>query len=98
MDYRQRLVDAAVADLRYQLDPESVAQSGTHVQIEGSFKMARMIEAIMRVAIDPSEAMIEEVARSIAPNSEEWPDYRDMAIDAIAAVRGSILSQLDPLP
>lgn len=98
MDYRQRLVDAAVAELRYQLDENAVAQLGTHVQIEGSFKMARVIEAVMRVAFTENDAIIDEVAKAIAPDREEWSDCREMATDAIAGVRGSILSQLDPLP
>ena len=98
MDYRQRLVDAAVAELRYQLDETAVAQHGTHVQVEGSFKMARVIEAVMRVAFTDNDAIIDEVAKSIALGGEEWSDCRETASDAIVAVRGSILSQLDPLP
>lgn len=98
VDYRQRLVDTAVAELRYQLDADTVAQHGTHVQVDGSFKMARVIEAVMRVAFTENDAIIDEVAKSIAPNREEWFDWRDAATDAIAAVRGSILAQLDPLP
>jgi hypothetical protein len=98
MEYRQRLVDAAVVELRNQLGEEAVDQHGTRVQIEGSFKMARVIEAVMRVALTGNDAIIDEVAKSIAPIREEWPDCRKTATDAIAGVRGSILSQLDPLP
>ncbi|MGN6096617.1 MAG: hypothetical protein ACTHP8_10315 [Bosea sp. (in: a-proteobacteria)] len=96
--YRQHLVDAAVAELRYQLDPDSVAQHGTHVQVDGSFKMARVIEAVMRVAFTENDAIIDEVAKAITPAGEEWSDWREAATDAIAGVRGSILAQLDPLP
>src|SRR3546814_2559830 len=70
--YRQHLVDAAVAELRYQLDPDSVAQHGTHVQVDGSFKMARVIEAVMRVAFTENDAIIDEVAKAITPAGEEW--------------------------
>jgi hypothetical protein len=98
MDYRQRLVDAAVAELRNQLGVEAVDQNGTHVQIEGSFKMARVIEAVMRIAFDQNDAIVEEVAKSIAPAGDDWTASRETAVDALAGVRGSILSQLDPLP
>src|SRR3546814_5177511 len=86
--YRQHLVDAAVAELRYQLDPDSVAQHGTHVQVDGSFKMARVIEAVMRVAFTENDAIIDEVAKAITPAGEEWSDWREAATDAIAGVRG----------
>src|SRR3546814_4726278 len=84
--YRQHLVDAAVAELRYQLDPDSVAQHGTHVQVDGSFKMARVIEAVMRVAFTENDAIIDEVAKAITPAGEEWSDWREAATDAIAGV------------
>jgi hypothetical protein len=98
MEYRERLVDAAVAELRYQLDEHAVAQHGTLVQVDGSLKMARVIEAVMRVAFTDNDAIIDEVAKAIAPDREEWSDSREIAIDAITGVCGSILFQLDPLP
>lgn len=97
MEYRQRLVDAAVEQLRY-LTGEQVDQHGTFVQVESGFKMARVIEAVMRVAFDDNEPLIRELAISITPPGEDWADYRDQAVDGLVAVRGSILSQLDPLP
>src|SRR3546814_20107676 len=69
--YRQHLVDAAVAELRYQLDPDSVAQHGTHVQVDGSFKMARVIEAVMRVVFTDNDAIIEEDAKAITTDGED---------------------------
>jgi len=68
------------------------------VQIDGSFKMARVIEAVMRVALTENDAIIDEVAKAITPAGEEWSDWREAAVDAVAGVRGSILAQLDPLP
>lgn len=98
MDYRQRVADAAVVELRHQLGAESVDQDGTHVQVDGGFKMARLAEAIIRVSVDDLDPIIDEVAKTISPRPDEWESYRDTAVDAIAAVRGAILAMLDPLP
>src|SRR3546814_20960634 len=96
--YRQHLVDAAVAELRYQLDPDSVAPHGTHMQVDGSFKMARVIEAVKRVAFTENDAIIDEVAKAITPAGEEWSDWREGATEAIAGVRRLLLDQLNRLP
>lgn len=98
MEYRQKVVDAAVAELRYQLGEEAVDQHGTRVQIEGSFKMARVVEAVIRAALDDDGAIVEEVARNIAPDAKDWVAYADTATDALAAACSAILAQLDPLP
>ncbi|RYM09227.1 hypothetical protein [Sphingobium cupriresistens] len=98
MGYRQRIADAAVADVRYQLDPQYVGQEGTSVQIEGSFRISRVAEAIIKAALIPEELIIEEVAKAITPSGHAWEGYREPAVDAIAAVRGAILTLLDPLP
>lgn len=98
MEYRQKVVDAAVAELRYQLGDDAVDQYGTRVQIEGSFKMARVIEAIIRAALDNNAAVVEEIARNIAPDSNDWETHADTATDALVAARSAILTQLDPLP
>lgn len=98
MEYRQKVVDAAVAELRYQLGEDAVDQHGTRVQIEGSFKMARVVEAIIRTALDDNAAIVEEIARNIAPDSNDWEIYVDTATDALTAACSAILAQLDPLP
>lgn len=98
MDYRQKVVDAAVAELRHQLGERSVEQTGTKVEIDGYFKMARVAEAIVRAALAQDDAIIEEVARNIAPTAAEWQDHTSAAIDALTAARAAILSRLDPLP
>lgn len=97
-DYRQYLVDAAVEEIRRQLGAESVSQSGTHVQVDGPVKMARVIEAIAQAIARRTEDMVEEVARSVAPRVEDWEDDRPTAVAAICAVCGFLQSELDPLP
>ena len=65
-DFRQQVVDAAVRELRHQLGDGSVDQHGTRVQVDGSFKMARVAEYILRTALDSrDERIIEEVARAL---------------------------------
>ena len=97
-DYRQYLVDAAVEEIRRQLGAESVFQNGTHVQIEGPVKMARVIEAVARAIAHRTDDMVEEVARSIAPRVEDWEDEEPTAVAAICAMCGFLQSALDPLP
>lgn len=98
MDYWQRVADAAVADIDYQMEGIGVQQHGASVQIDGSFKILRVAEAIVKAAIVPEEGIVEEVAKAITPRGEEWASYKDVATDALAAVRGAILTMLDPLP
>ncbi|EIZ79241.1 hypothetical protein WSK_2086 [Novosphingobium sp. Rr 2-17] len=98
MEYRQRVVDAAVKELRYQLGDGAVDQYGTKVEIEGSVKMSRVAEAIIRAALTSEDAIIEEIARNIAPDATDWEAYKDTATDALIAARSAILVQLDPLP
>ena len=86
IDYRQTIVDAAVKELRHQLGDDEVSQ-------------ARVAEHVLRAALDTSnEKLVQEVARAIAPNSNDWEEYRLQAMDAIAAMWGETISILDPLP
>lgn len=96
MDYRNRFVASAVSELRHQLGPEAVEHHGTSVQVEDSFNMARLAEAVIKGAVFPNTAIVEEVARTLAPAGEDWEGYRDPAEDVLAAIRGAILTQLDP--
>lgn len=97
MDLRQKVADAAVAELRVQLDTDGVDQCGTWVQADGMFRMVGVAEAIIRVALDRSNAdLVEEVARGIG--GSEWQSYLLQAGDAITGARGALLEQLDPLP
>ncbi len=99
IDYRQTIVDAAVKELRHQLGDDEVSQDGTYVQVESGFKMARVAEQILRAALDSNnEKLVQEVARAIAPNSDDWEKHRLQAIDAITAMWGETISMLDPLP
>lgn len=98
MNFRQKVVDAAVVELRHQLGDRSVEQSGTKLEIDGYFKMARVAEAIIRAALAHDDAIVEEIARNIAPDAADWQDHTGTAIDALTAARAAILSRLDPLP
>lgn len=98
MDYRQKVVDAAVAELRHQLGVGSVSQSGTSLEVDGYFKMARVAEAVIRAALAHDDAIVEEIARNIAPTAADWQSNTHTAIDALTAARAAILSRLDPLP
>jgi hypothetical protein len=95
-DFRQKVTDAALDELRRQLGDESVSSHGTSVEIDGSFRMVRVIDAIIRAAVSDHAAIVEEVARTLG--GEDWEDRTDDAADAISAVRGRILEMLDPLP
>ncbi|WBQ17859.1 hypothetical protein [Sphingobium yanoikuyae] len=96
-DYRQKVTDAAVRELRYQMGDDSVDARGTSVQIDGSFRMARVIEAIIRAAIDDKNPkIVEEVARTMA--GDHWQSVTSEAGEAIMAVRCRIIDLLDPLP
>ncbi|KQN09956.1 hypothetical protein ASE85_03230 [Sphingobium sp. Leaf26] len=98
-DLRQFVTDAAVKELRTQLGDESADNHGTSVQVEGSFRMVRVADAIIRAAVDTHDPIIQEVARTLAGGlGEDWEDYRGEAADVIGAVRGRILAMLDPLP
>jgi len=97
MDFRQKVVDAAVAELRMQLDGDSVSQKGTWVNIDGMFRMARVSEAVIRAALDCSnKSLVEEVARSLG--GCEWQSNLLRAEDAINGAKGALLAQMDPLP
>lgn len=96
-DFRQQVVDAAVRELRHQLGDGSVDQHGTRVQVDGSFKMARVAEYILRTALDSrDERIIEEVAKCIARNGRDWEESRDQAIDAITSMYGIMTALIDP--
>ena len=72
LDYRQYLVDAAVEEMSRQLGSDHVIQHGTRVDLDGSIKMARVLEAVFRAIFDRSDAMVEEIARSLAPAQQSW--------------------------
>ena len=96
-DFRQQVVDAAVRELRHQLGDGSVDQDGTRVQVDGSFKMARVAEYILRTALDSrDERIIEEVAKGIARDGRDWEESRDQAIDAITSMYGIMTALIDP--
>jgi hypothetical protein len=57
-----------------------------------------VVEAIIRAAVITDPAIVEEVAKSVAPRTEDWESFTDTAIDALNATQGIILSLLDPLP
>lgn len=97
MDLRQKVADAAVAELRVQLHADDIEQLGTSVQAAGMFRIIGVAEAIIRAALDASNRpLVEEVARSIG--GHEWQSYLSQAEDAIIGARGGLLAQLDPLP
>jgi hypothetical protein len=98
MDYRQYLVDAAVEEIRRQLGGECVSQHGTHVQVDGPIKMARVLEAVVTAISHQPDGMIEEVARSLAPSVQAWQEEEPYALGAIGAVCGFLQAKLDPLP
>lgn len=96
-DFRQQVVDAAVRELRHQLGDDSVDAHGTLVQVDGSFKMARVAEYILRTALDSrDERIIEEVAKGIARDGRDWEEFRDQAIDAITSMYGIMTALIDP--
>lgn len=98
LDYRQYLVDAAVEEMSRQLGSDHVTQHGTRVDFDGSIKMARVLEAVFRAMFDRSDAMVEEIARSLAPAQQSWEEYRGLATDAVSGMTGFLLDVLDPLP
>lgn len=98
LEFRQKVVDAAIEEMRRQLGQEFVQVHGTRVDIEGSFKMARVLEAAFAAAFDGNPGLIEEVARSLAPVGDEWENHVDPATDAVMSVAGYIASRIDPLP
>ncbi|MDH2134939.1 hypothetical protein N5J77_27790 [Sphingobium yanoikuyae] len=96
-DFRQQVVDAAVRELRHQLGDDSVDAHGTLVQVDGSFKMARVCEYVLRTALDSrDERIIEEVAKGIARDGRDWEEFRDQAIDAITSMFGIVTALMDP--
>lgn len=99
-DLRQFVTDAAVKELRTQLSDDSVDAHGTSVQVDGSFRMVRLVEAIVRASVDEHPEIVEEVARTIATGEygANWEEHKDEAVLIICAVRSRILSMLDPLP
>lgn len=98
-DYRQLLVNAAVAELRSQLGGDCVRLDGTRVQVEGTFKMARVIEAVMNVALSGREPeIIATAVRYLTLGEASRFDPEDMAADLLLDVLGHITDTLDPLP
>ena len=96
-DFRQRVVDSAVKELRHQLGDDSVDARDTFVQVEGGFKMARVCEYVLRTALDSrDERIIEEVAKGIARDGRGWEEFRDQAIDAITSMYGIVTALMDP--
>ena len=99
MDYRQLVVDAAVVELRSQLGVEDVQQDGTHVQAEGSFKMARVIEAALRVALTTdNDPLIAVIVKALKAERGSPGQIRDEAADVLYDIVGAVQARLDPLP
>ena len=95
-NFRQMLVDAAVADLRHQLgDDVSISVHGSRVQLDETFNMARVIEHVFRKAFADSSLFTEEVARGIGERSEDWEEHVGEAQAAIAGVYGVLMSRLN---
>ena len=95
----QRLVNAAVAELRSQLGEDGVRLEGTRVHVEDTFKMARVIEAVMNVALSGREPeIIATAVRYLTLGEANRFDPEDMAADLLLDVQGIILDKLDPLP
>lgn len=95
--FRKMVVDAAVRELRHQIDERSVEQSGSFIQVDSGFKMGRLAEAIINAALDPqNDILVEDVARNLAPDADDWEDFKAQAMDAILAMSASVRHQLDP--
>jgi len=98
-DYRMLLVDAAVAELKSQLGEECVMQDGTRVHIDGTVKMARVVEAVINVALGrPANEMREKVVEYLTMDREEIIHPEDIASDLLLDVQAIIARKLDPLP
>ena len=98
MDFRQRVVDAAIAELQHQVGPQYMETYGSTVRVDDSFKLARLAEAIIKAALAADDDILEEVARNIAPDAHNWQGHREQATDAMLGALGAILAKLDPLP
>lgn len=99
MDYRQLVVNAAIAELQSQLDAEHVQQTGTHVEVEGTFKMARVVEASLRAALTKDQdALIAVVIRALQEERGTHDQLRDEATDLLYDICHAVVSRLDPLP
>jgi len=99
MPYRQKIVDAAVAELRHQNDVEYLDQMGSIIEIRGLVRMSRVIEAILDAALDTSnELLINEIAGNLATGDTDWRTAKLAAEDAITAARGILREIMDPLP
>lgn len=104
LEYRQKLVDAAASELERQLGEDGVDQSGTRLQIEGSFKMTRVLEAVVRVAFHANTGLQEAIGRDLTRILGECgatldPRFIELhAIDVLSTIEGWMLAELDPLP
>jgi hypothetical protein len=59
--------------------------------------MGRLAEAIIDAALDPqNDILVEDVARNLAPDADDWKDFKAQAMDAILAMSASVRHQLDP--
>lgn len=98
-DYRQLLVNAAVAELKSQLGEDRVRLEGTRVHVEDTFKMARVIEAVMNVALSGRQPeMITTVMHYLSMDKGDLIHPEDIAADLLLDVQSIILNKLDPLP
>ncbi len=110
IDARQRWVDAAVAELQHQLGRDAVAQSGTRVNVDGVFKMTRVLKAAMCAAFEGQghifDALVDTLADShviasetrASPDEDDFIRFHALADTAMKAKRDAMLRQLDPLP
>ena len=99
-DHRILLVDAAVTELTSQLGDDCVRRDGeTRVTIQGTVKMARVIEAVMNVALGrPEEKVVKTVVHYLGMDKEDIIHPEDTAADLLLDVLGHITDTLDPLP
>jgi hypothetical protein len=99
MHYRQQLVDAAVAELKAQLGADCVWQEGTHVQVEGFFKMARVVEsAIGNAFTDDDDALVNAVLEMFPAEKGCERERNGEATDLLWNLRAVMMKRLDPLP
>jgi len=100
MDYRQEVVDAAVAEMRHQHPEDIVWVNGTEVQIiEGPVKMARVAEAIIGAAFaDEDDALVNAVLKMYPTDEGSEAERINHATDLLWDIRHVMLKRLDPLP
>jgi hypothetical protein len=99
MDLRYQLVNASIDAIRLEIGAASVQQFGTRVELDGPFKVPRMLEAALRVICnDMPEELVKIVARGIEDTCTCDGHAHDLAYDIIASICNYLIDQLDPMP